>query len=495
MNTDLNLFRSFFKPLLLATAAAALLAGCSTNPATGQSQFAALMSPQQEANVGATEHAKIMQTMGERNIPPEVKAIVTEIGQKIAVQTERPDVQYKFFVLDSPMVNAFALPGGYVYVTRGLIALANSEAELAAVMAHEVGHITGRHSAERYSHGVLTTLGAAVIAAALDSPAAAQAAGVGSDLYLKSYSRGQEHEADALGVRYLQRNGYDAMAMASFLQNLQRNEGLENALAGRGEAQPMASYFSTHPQTGDRVTQVQALAAAAKAAGGPAQDHRESFLTALDGMMYGDSPENGFVRGASFYHPQMDFTFTVPPGFKIDNQPSQVTAVDGKGAALIFDAALNQQGLPPAQYLTAAWLQKPEVKTEAIQIAGRTGAMAAFNGTVGNQPAIIHVIALPWAGQTMFRFQIATPQGGDAGMAEALKRAAHSLRPLTAQEKQDIRPWVIRVVKAGAGDSVASLAQRMPVDTMKEEHFRVLNGLNPGENVQAGKLYKLISDR
>lgn len=470
------------------------LAACSTNPATGQSQFAALMSPQQEASVGATEHQKIMQTMGDQHITPETKAMVSAIGAKLAAHTERPDVQYKFFVLDSDVVNAFALPGGYVYVTRGLLALANSEAELAAVLAHEIGHITGRHSAERYSRGVLTSLGAAVIAAALDSPAAAQAAGIGSDLYIKSYSRGQEHEADGLGVRYLQRAGYDPRAMASFLQNLQRNEALENTLAGRTPQGGGASYFSTHPQTADRVAQVQALAAQAMD-GSATNDGRDSYLRALDGLIYGDSPQHGYVRGTAFYHPEMNFTFTAPQGFTLANEPTQVVAKNAQGVVMIFDAASNPQQLEPAAYIARAWLQNAQVQAAPVNVEGKAGATAAFNGTVGGQPASIRVFAVQWKPDMMFRFQIAMPQGMSQATAEELKRAVYSLRPLTAQEKQNVQPWRLRTVSAQSGDTVATLAQRMPFDRMKDDHFRVLNGLDAGDNVQAGRLYKIVSDR
>ena len=161
------------------------LCACSTNPATGKQQFAALMSPQQEVQASQDEHNKIVQQFGLYD-NASVQSYVSEIGRKVSSDTERPDIQYKFFVIDDSMVNAFALPGGYIYMSRGLLALANSEAEVAAVLAHETGHVTARHSAERYSRGVVTSLGANVIGAALGSSAASQAIGLGSNLYLSS---------------------------------------------------------------------------------------------------------------------------------------------------------------------------------------------------------------------------------------------------------------------------------------------------------------------
>jgi predicted Zn-dependent protease len=176
-------YKSFLpRALILCTL---FFGGCSTNPATGNRQFTALMSPAQEIQIGASEHQKIVKQYGLVD-DPKLKAYVEEAGRKVTVDTERPDVEYKFFILDSPIVNAFALPGGYIYISRGLLALANSEAEMASVLGHEAGHITGRHSAERYSRGVVTTLGASILSAAIGSAGASQAIGLGTNLYLSS---------------------------------------------------------------------------------------------------------------------------------------------------------------------------------------------------------------------------------------------------------------------------------------------------------------------
>ncbi|MEC9236123.1 MAG: M48 family metalloprotease, partial [Pseudomonadota bacterium] len=230
-----------------------ILSACSTNPATGERQFASFMSPQQENQVGAQEHEKVLKQFGGLVKDKALTDYVNKIGQKLAQNTERPDVQYKFFLLDSPEANAFAIPGGYIYITRGILALANDEAELAAVLGHEIGHITGRHSAERYSHGVVTSLGAAILGAAVDNPNVARAANLGQNLYLSSYSRSQENEADMLGVRYLHRAGYDPSGMNRFLTSLGAFSALEAKANGQGAA-PQVNYFSTHPLTQERVS-------------------------------------------------------------------------------------------------------------------------------------------------------------------------------------------------------------------------------------------------
>lgn len=479
--------------LAMACTAVFSLAGCSTNPATGQSQFTALMSPAQENKVGADEHQNVMKTYGTDNVDPALQSYVGQIGARVSKNTERPDVQYKFYVIDTPMVNAFAIPGGYIYASRGLVALANSESELAGVLAHEVGHITGRHSAERYSRGVLTSLGATALSIALDSQAASQAIGIGSDLYMKSYSRGQESEADALGIRYLYKGGYDPDAMAGFLSNLEAQTSLDQVLAGRGEKTETSDFFSTHPNTAKRVQEARALSASYPQ--GPDEVDRDRYLKALDGLVYGDSPKQGMVRGRSFYHPGMDFTFQVPAGFRIDNQPAQVVATDKNGTIILFDAAGNPDKLDSASYLSRVWLkgEVPAGGIERLTVNGKPAATTSLPGTINNRSVTVRLVAVEWGPGRIFRFQMAVPAGAPAALIEELQRTTYSLRPMTAQEKRDIKPYRIWIVTAQAGDTAASLGRRMPFDSLQEERFRVLNGLKAGENLVAGRLYKIIS--
>ena len=484
IKTDWTIFSHFCKPLILATVLFSL-AACSTNPATGKSQFAGLMSPQQETQVGASEHQKVEQQFGFYS-NPQLAAYVNEVGRNVTQNTERPDVQYKFFVIDSPIVNAFALPGGYIYVSRGLLALADNEAELAAVLAHETGHITARHSAERYSQGVVTSLGAAVLGAAIGNQGVSQALGVGSNLYLSSYSRGQENEADALGLRYMTRGGYDPAAMSAFLSSLQADTALENRLQG-GDGAEAVSYFSTHPATAERVNST--LAEAKNfAAGGTL--NRDRHLQMIDNMVYGDSEKQGFVRGQAFYHPGIGFTFSAPQGFTIENQPSQVVAVSKAGAAIIFDIANNAGD--PMVYLTQNWVKGEAIDTpENISVNGMPGATAAFAGNLNGRPVTIRLVAIRF-GNKMARFQVAIPQGAPVELQNALKSATYSFRPLTDAERQSVRPYRAHIVTAGAGDSVASLAAKMSEGPKKEESFRVLNGLESREGIKAGWRYKVI---
>lgn len=479
---------------LLTTAVVAssvLFTGCSTNPATGDSQFTALMSRDQENTIGAQEHAKIAQTFHIDDVDPKIQSYVSALGKKLAANTERPEVEYKFYVLDTPMVNAFALPGGYIYVSRGLMTLANSEAELAGVIGHEIAHVTARHSAERYSRGALTQLGAAIISTAIDSQAAAQALGLGADLSIKSYSRSQEHQADELGIRYLYRAGYDTMGMAKFLMALDANTNLENKLSGNENGSGF-SYFSTHPQTQDRVAESMAFARQYDQSKGSVKGE-SAYLEQIDGIVYGDSPREGFVRGQTFYHPVMDFTFTVPDGFKMQNQSTQIAAQHDNGSVIVFDTAPNAGRLDAETFLKQIWL-KGESKNavERIKINGRSAATTAFDGRVGGKDVDIRLVAIQWTPTTFFRFQVAIPKGTSNAFVDDLKSATYSLRQLTAAEKRDVRPYRIDIVTARSGDSVASLSSKMAMSEDREGHFRVLNGLYANSNVIAGKKYKIV---
>lgn len=494
MSIELRYFLPRFKSfkvigfcLLTATS----LAACSTNPATGDRQFTGLMSPQQEKNIGSQEHQKVLQQYTALPASDPLAAYVSQVGARVAAKTERPDINYKFFVLDDPMVNAFALPGGYVYVTRGLLAHANSEAELAAVLGHEVGHITGRHSAERYSTGVVTTLGAAVLSAALDSSTASQALGIGSELYIKSYSRGQEHEADELGIRYLVNSGYDKNAMAAFLRNLDRHAALENKLAGRGESAGV-SYMSTHPVTADRVAQTNVIAASYQPQNNPVINH-DGYLRVIDGILFGDSAKSGFIRGQDFYHTQMDFTFSVPSSFTLINQPDKVAATNNKGSIIIFDAAQRSSGMDAYSYMVQKWMnQEPLEGAERIQINGKEAATASFRANIRGQASIVRVVAIEWSPGVFYRFQMAMPANASTALVEEMKRTTYSLRTLTAQEKATIKPYLVNVFTAAAGQTAESIGARMPYNTYQAERFRVLNGMDAGTPVQSGRLYKTI---
>jgi len=491
MKTLWNKKALFSKKALGAFAAVGVLAvaACSVNPATGDRQFTALLPADKEAAIGAQEHQKVAQQFGSFMRGP-IEDYVASVGARVAANTERADIQYKFHVIDSPIVNAFAIPGGYVYVSRGLLALANNEAELAGVLAHEVGHITARHAAERMSQGFLVGLGAAVLSAATNTAGVSQAASLGSELYIKSYSRGQEHESDSLGVRYLARAGYDTTAMASFLNSLDQQTKLDAQLAGK-KTGAGANYFSTHPVTAERV--VKASAEAKKFPTSDGRINRESYLKKISGMTYGDSAEQGFVRGNNFYHTKMGFTFSVPEGNKIQNSQAAVASQHPNGTVIIFDQGRVKDPITPLSYLQNIWLKDKQIgNAESITINGMRAATAAFSGNVQGKAANIRLVAIEWEPGTYFRFQMAIPKNVTSAFMDELKATTYSFRRLSGSEKNRIQPQRIRLVTARGGDTQASLSAQMDVEQLKQEQFRVLNGLRAGESIIAGRQYKVI---
>ncbi len=486
MDLAVSLIERFGKYVLL-TLSLLMTESCTVNPATGEQQFTGLLPASQEASIGASEHEKVKATYGEFITGP-IADYVSQLGQKVAANTERSDVQYKFYVIDSPIVNAFAIPGGYIYISRGLIALANNEAELAGVIAHEIGHITGRHAAARMSQGALVGIGAAILSAATGSQAVGQVANVGSDLYIKSYSRGQESEADNLGVRYLAKAGYDAKAMASFLASLDAQTKLDQRIAGKSESG--VNYFSTHPVTAERVSL--ASADAAQYPGGVL--NRDSFMQKINGLAYGDSAEQGFERNGTFFHPKMGFAFSIPNGFTIQNNPSELVGVHSSGALFILDAGRDDQGRDPMAYLTQNWMKdKPPTGAENITINGMRAATAAFAGTANGKAVTIRVVAIEWKAGQYFRFQMAVPNNASADVVEGLKRTTYSFRTMTQAERNTVKPLRVRTFTAGANDTVAAAASKMAFPSYREERFRVLNAL-PSGGLTPGQVYKVVTE-
>ncbi len=490
-------YRPFCKSFVLVSSICTLFLGvasCSFNPATGENQFTGLMSEGQEKALGAEQHQEIIKEFGGVYNHPGLQAYVNEIGQRVAKNTERPDITYRFTLLDSPEVNAFALPGGYIYVTRGILALANSEDELASVLAHEVGHITARHQAERYSTGVLASLGVSIIGAVSGTPGVSQALSTGTNLYMTSYSRDQESQADALGLRYLSRAGYDPFAMPALLNQLDREDRLEQKIEG---AQQQSSFFSDHPITADRVAATSTLAASYPVVK-PVQDEKainhERYLSKIRGMTYGDSLSQGFVRNHVFYHPDLGITFAVPVGYKIINQPDQVIAKSKDGAVFIMDMASSRAPVDPVTYMARDWLGGKGVaaRPEQITVNGAPAATLAVDGTFNNQPVVLRLVAIQSGARDFVRFQMVIPKSLSRQSVDELKRVTYSFRNMTETEKKTIRPVRIELVAAKAGDTVGSMSRQMQTNGYSDEWFRVLNGMGAKDVVRAGQRYKVV---
>lgn len=475
------------------------LAGCSVNPATGERSFTGFMSPEDEQRVGAEQHPQLVQRFGGEYGDAQLEAYVQKVGASLAAHTEVPGVNYTFTLLDDELINAFALPGGYVHITRGLLALAENEAEMASVLGHEMGHITARHAAQRYSQSMAANIGVGILgvlgAVAGLPTGTADIAGLGAQVYLQSYSRDQELEADELGIRYMARAGYDPKAMATFFRKLDAYTQLQAALLGAPDSGERLNIMASHPRTADRAAQAVELAAAQSVAGGRLD--RKQYLAAIDGMLYGDSPQQGVRRGRTFAHPGLGIAFEVPPGFVMFNSPSQVVARGPGGALIIFDsvgdAAARAAG-SMARYVGSIGNNKLRFgNIQPIEVNGMDAATGITRVNTRGGPMDVRMVAIRERPERIYRFLFVTPPAATGRLATELQRTTYSFHRLSGDEAAAIRPLRIQVVSVGQGDTAQSLAARMDTP-LPLETFRVINGLAAGDRLEFGREVKLITD-
>ena len=493
-----------WRQLALLTAAFGVLAGggCATgtSPATGRT-FSTPISEQEEAQLGREEHPKILDEFGgEYKEKPELTAYVSSVGQFIAATSERKDVKYTFTVLNTPDVNAFAVPGGYIYTTRGLLALANNEAELASVLGHETGHITARHTAERMGQAQQTqlgVLGATLLGAVLGGQTGADLAGGLASQYgqvrLAGYSQEQEFEADSLGVRYMKRATYDPQASATFLSALRAQTQLEAKLAGKDpNVVDDTNMLASHPRTVDRVQR------AIQEAGGAqpgAMLERDIYLSKIDGIMFGDDPSQGVIVGGKFVHPPLRFAFEVPSGYKLINLPDVVAITGPKGTLGNLTLASPQ----PSGSLTAA-MQNYDPKgrivfdnIENFTVNGMEAVTAVTRVNTSSGSANYRAVLIRHPSGKVYEFVFLSLADLGARYDGDFQKIATSFRQINASEAaQYNKPRRIRIVTVKAGDTVQSLSNRMVVADEKEGWFRVLNGLTSGQQVQAGQKVKIV---
>ncbi|HIC80392.1 MAG TPA: peptidase M48 [Kiloniellaceae bacterium] len=479
-----------FRGLVFALAVLPLVAACATAPGTGRTIFTGGLSEAGEADLGRKEHPKVMAQFGGAYEDPELNAYVSSVGNLLVQTSELPDLQFTFTILDTPVVNAFALPGGYVYLTRGLLALAENEAEMAGVLAHEIGHVTARHSAERYGQTMAANVAGVGLGVLLGGQAA-QAGGALGALVVRSYSREQEFEADMLGGRYLGRARYDTGAMAGFLSQLQAHARLEAELAGQPEKADAFNIMQTHPRTADRINRALAQAGA-NAVDDPivAQD---IYFDKIDGLPYGDKPEEGFIRGRSFAHPILKFTFEVPEGFRLYNQAQRVLALSGdRKAAIQFDRGPKDYRGSMTDYLTRSWGAKVQLTgVEAITING----LEAATGQLANaRNGDLRLLAIRYDASTIYRFIFQSASERTASLNRPFRETTYSFRKLSDAEAAALKPHRVRIYQVKAGDSPSTIAARMPFAEARLKRFLVLNGFDENVTLRSGQRVKIVSE-
>ncbi len=478
--------------LLVLPVLAGLLSGCARNPATGSTVFTGGLTAAEERQIGRENHPKIIDEFSGEYSFEDLQAYVDGLGQKLARVSDRKDINFTFTLLNSDIVNAFATPGGYIYVTRGLVTLADNEAQLAGVLAHEIGHVAALHHARRYGSSLIAGIGV-LAAGILGGEAGAKAGQLGAVTVLQSFSREHEYEADNLGVRYLTRAGYDPGAMAGFLRKLRAHSRLEMTRRGEDpESIDQFNYLATHPAPAARVVRAEGLAA--KVAVRNARVGRDEYLTKIDGMLFGDDPSQGFLHGRNFFHPQLRFAFEVPKKFSVFNTKSAVLAFGPDKSRLIFDRAEKSYRGSIRSYIENVWGRGKslrDVQTRTINGLEAATARAIARTNAGSFDA--KLVAYRFDDKTIYRFLFLSPRNGAAALAEAFEGTTASFRKLDEAEAEKLKPLVIDVETVRRGDTVSGFANRMPFDDFRIERFRVLNGLSDSEGLKAGERVKTVT--
>lgn len=471
-----------------AAAALALLAAGCGGPAAEESPAAV---PDADRVFGAEQHPRLLAEFGGAYAGDEAR-YVAAVGERVAAAAGL-EGRCVFTLVNSDVVNAFAVPGCYIYITRGLFGIVTSEAELASVLGHEVGHIVGGHSRRQGRRSIWRQLGVAVVSLT-GSERLTRLAGQAAQYFGLRYSRNQEYESDDLGIRYLQRAGYDPYAAAEMLQALQRNERFLAASGGRDEAKSIPEWASSHPLTDNRIRRAHERAEATGLADDELPERARAYLEEVDGLLYGDDPEQGFVLGRRFLHPLLRIGFEAPPGFTLTNSPRAIGLSGPGGLRGEFGGGrMGPGGLTGyAEALAGHIAGNAAGEVEAVDQGLVNGVPAVLVRLVleGRNGAVpLSIAAYDAGGGQAYHFLIIEPPGtGGAGAVEAL---FGSFRRLSAAEAASLRPRVIRTVAAGPGATLDAVARGMADDNGRAL-FLLLNGRTAGEPIRPGELLKVV---
>lgn len=471
---------------------AALASGCALNPATGEHDFV-LMSEDREIALGRESHAEVLKQY-RRYDDPALQAYVQDIGTKVATASHRANLIYRFTVLDSPEVNAFALPGGYIYITRGLMAYLGSEAELAAVLGHEIGHVTARHSVRRHSTAMVTGVVGTVIAAQTGVRGAQDLANVLGTALVRGYGREHELEADALGAEYLARSGYDPRAMLNVIRVLKDQELFEKQLAEQEQREPRIYHglFSTHPDNDKRLREVINRATALSKAG-PAAPDDASYLRAIEGLVFGDSEADGIRRGSRFYHRELNFAMHFPDGWRVDNLKDRLAArPPGNDAILQLTTTDRNRRITPREFMLQR-LELSELSHEAPfphgGLQGHT-AVARARTPYGTRP--VRFVVIYHADRAYVLAGAARDDDQPLRYDSEFVAAGRSFHPLRPEEMVLARALRIGLTTAGSDTHYAALASGSRIPNHPEPQLRLLNGHYPAGEPAAGELLKIV---
>ena len=469
------------RTLCSATLAVAALAACATNPATGKREFS-LVSESDEVALGQQEAQKVTASMTVLAHQP-VQDMVKRIGMDMAKGSERPELPWSFTVLDDPVVNAFALPGGPIFITRGILTHMNSEAELASVLGHEIGHVTARHSASQMSKQQVASLGLGV--ASIVSQTAAQYAGIaeqGLGLLMLKYGRDDETQADGLGFRYMVRTSWDPREAVKMFQMLAKTSGTEK------EGRP-PEWMSSHPDPGNRAERASTRMKELAVNPDSLKRNREQFLRAVDGLSYGENPRDGFFRGSTFYHPDLALQITFPEGWKTANQPQVLAAQEPEGKALV---QVQLAKGAPAEAIRSFFSNPGFANVREIQVptSGGQSSSAAFDAETKQGVIQGETTFLTLKGRTYQVLSVAA--AGSLQAVDAVhRRVAASAKEVTDPAILNVRAPRVKVVQLPRAMSAEDFYSQFP-SVVPLDQVLLINGLERGAQLRQGELLKQI---
>lgn len=474
--------------IVVTLAGALTLTHCAQNPVTGAKDFV-LMSEEQEIQMGAQAHQDVLKEYAPL-ANPALQAYVDGVGQRLAQQSHRPQLQWHFTVVDSPDVNAFALPGGYVYITRGIMAYLNSEAELAGVIGHEIGHVTARHGVRQQSATTAVGLGAvlgSILVPGMNNQAGASLLQTLAQAWTAGYGREHELEADRLGAEYLAKTQYDPQAMIEVIGVLKNQEQFAAEQAKRDGRQPRSYHgtFDTHPSNDARLQQV--VGEAGKYSVALPREGRSEYLQKMAGVYFGDSPEQGVIRNNLLLHEKLGLAMQFPPGWRVQNRPDRVTALSPQGDALV-ELHPGPKHDRPLETLQKGVKLDAGARYDSGNLGGYPAAFAA--GAQQGRPVVVAAVVFDGA-QYLIAGMTKDKPAYDRERS-ALRSAINSFRAITPAEKQAARPYVLQLVKAQPGTRMAALAKQSPLGAEAESQLRLMNDLYPAGEPKPGQLLKIV---
>lgn len=443
--------------------------------------------PAPETSATDREHQRILASYGGAYNDPKLQALITKAVDRLVAASDRPDFSYRVTILNSGAVNAFALPTGQLYVTRGLLALASDTSELSSVLSHEMAHVLAKHASIREEQAKRAALVNHVVGEMDGADANMQALALAkTKLTMANFSRAQEFEADAIGVALAAKANFDPYGAARFLSAMEHNAALKTSHMADPRSQ---DFLSSHPATPERVENAE-NSARQYAVSGARERERNAYLGAIDNLVYGEDPSEGFVRGRRFLHPKLGFTFVAPESYTLDNTAQAVVGVrEGGAQALRFDVVRVPQEVALSTYLKSGWMEN--VDKEPVEDSS-IGGYPAATATANSDQWHFRIYALRIGGD-VYRFIFAA-KDKTAEAEKSFREAVNSFRRLTLTEIQAARPLRIKIVSVKPGDTVESMSRRMQGVDRPLERFRILNGLDQHASLRQNDRVKIVVD-